>query len=150
MAAQDGNDNLQNGSSHSGSGTELGSEGIADKTFNEQDVAPAAETTGDEKQAPPEPASEKTNQQVAAEKDYSTWSIQQKRFLVFMGSGAAFFSPLAANIYYPIFNVLARDFHVSNTLINLTVTTYMVSLPQSATKYSYLTQSRSFKDLHLR
>lgn len=131
MAVQDEND----GSSHSGSGTEIGTE-IDDKTFNEQDVAPAAETTGDEKQSPlvAEPASEKTNQQVAAEKDYSTWSIQQKRFLVFMASGAAFFSPLAANIYYPVFNVLATDFHVSNTLINLTVTTYMVSLTQSTTK----------------
>ncbi len=39
----------------------------------------------------------------------------------------AFFSPLSANIYYPIFNILAQDFHVSNTLINLTVTVYMVS-----------------------
>ena len=133
MAAEDDNND---GSSHSGSGTEIGTE-IDDKTFNEQDVAPAAETTGDEKQSTlaVEPASEKTNQQAAAEKDYSTWSIQQKRFLVFMASGAAFFSPLAANIYYPVFNVLAKDFHVSNTLINLTVTTYMVSLTQSTTKH---------------
>ena len=131
MASQDDN----HSSSHSGSRTEIGTE-IDDKTFNEQDVAPTVETTGDEKQSPltAEPASEKTNQQVAAEKDYSAWSIQQKHFLVFMASGAAFFSPLAANIYYPVFNVLAKDFHVSNTLINLTVTTYMVSLTESTTK----------------
>ena len=128
MAARDDRDS-HNGSSQSGSGTELGIEPVADKTFNEQDVDPAAETTGKAKQASAdvEPASEKINQQVAEEKTYSTWSNSQKRFLVFMSSGAAFFSPLAANIYYPVFNILADYLHVSNTLINVTVTSYMVS-----------------------
>ena len=37
-----------------------------------------------------------------------------------------FFSPLSANIYFPALNPLARDLHVSNELINLSLTSYMV------------------------
>ena len=59
---------------------------------------------------------------------FSDWNSWEKQLIIFIGSAAALFSPLSANIYFPIFNVLARDLRVSNTLINLTVTTYMVSL----------------------
>ena len=58
--------------------------------------------------------------------DYSEWGAIEKKFIICMASSAAFFSPLSSNIYYPIFNVLAQDLHVSNTLINVTVTTYLV------------------------
>ncbi len=61
------------------------------------------------------------------EKNYSDFGSLEKKFIIFMASGAAFFSPLSANIYYPVFNTLAQDLHVSNTLINVTVTAYMVS-----------------------
>lgn len=61
--------------------------------------------------------------------NFSTWSHRQKVALVVMVSCFSFFSPLSANIYYPIFNTLSQHYHVSNTLINLTVTTYMVSNP---------------------
>lgn len=37
-----------------------------------------------------------------------------------------------ANIYYPAFNILADELNVSNTLINITVTSYMVSRPLAA------------------
>lgn len=60
-------------------------------------------------------------------KDFSDWKPWEKRLIVFTASSAALFSPLSANIYFPIFNTLAKDLHVTNTLINLTVTTYMVS-----------------------
>ena len=59
---------------------------------------------------------------------FSDWNPLEKQLIIFIGSAAALFSPLSANIYFPIFNVLAKDLQVSNTLINLTVTTYMVSL----------------------
>ncbi|MCJ1355498.1 MAG: hypothetical protein MMC33_005490 [Icmadophila ericetorum] len=58
--------------------------------------------------------------------DYSEWGAIEKKFIICMASSAAFFSPLSSNIYYPIFNVLAQDLHVSNTLINVTVTTYLI------------------------
>jgi multidrug resistance protein len=58
---------------------------------------------------------------------HSVFGKHQKRFIVFMASLAGFFSPVSANIYFPALNSLARDLNVSHTLINLTLTSYMVS-----------------------
>lgn len=57
---------------------------------------------------------------------YSIFGVHKRRFVVFIAAAGAMFSSLSANIYFPIFDVLAEDLQVSNTLINLTVTTYMV------------------------
>ncbi|KAI7341077.1 MFS general substrate transporter [Hortaea werneckii] len=57
---------------------------------------------------------------------FSIFTIQQKRFIVFMVAMAGFFSPLSANIYFPALNTLARDFNVSSGVINLTLTSYMI------------------------
>ena len=43
-----------------------------------------------------------------------------------MAAMGGFFSPLSANIYFPALNALARDLKVSNQLINLTLTSYMI------------------------
>lgn len=59
---------------------------------------------------------------------YSVFSKSQKRYIVFMTAWAGFFSPLSANIYFPALNQLATDLHVSNGLINLTLTSYMVRI----------------------
>lgn len=58
----------------------------------------------------------------------SVFTLNQKRFIVFMVSAASFFSPLSANIYFPALNSLAKAEHVSDSLINLTLTSYMVRL----------------------
>ena len=60
------------------------------------------------------------------EPPFSVFSRGEKTFLVVMASLAALFSPLSANIYYPALNVLATDLNVSNSLINLTITSYLV------------------------
>lgn len=57
---------------------------------------------------------------------YSVFSDRQRRFIVFMVACAGFFSPLSANIYFPALNALSRDLKVSNELINLTLTSYMI------------------------
>lgn len=62
-----------------------------------------------------------------ADVDYSVFSDGQRRFIVFMASWAGFFSPVSSQIYFPALNTLAKDLHVSNSLINLTLTSYMVS-----------------------
>ena len=43
-----------------------------------------------------------------------------------MASWAGFFSPVSGQIYFPALNALSTDLHVSNTLINLTLTSYMI------------------------
>lgn len=57
---------------------------------------------------------------------YSAFGKWEKRYIVFMVTWAAFISPTSANIYFPALNPLAEDLHVSNTIINLTLTAYMI------------------------
>lgn len=57
---------------------------------------------------------------------YTVFSKNKKRFIIFMAMMAGFFSPFSANIYFPALNVIAADLHVTNTLVNLTLTTYMI------------------------
>lgn len=64
----------------------------------------------------------------SAEDVYTIFGRNEKRFIVFMASLGAFFSPLSGNIYYPALNSVAADLHVSGSLINLTITSYMVLL----------------------
>lgn len=63
----------------------------------------------------------------ASDIPYSVFTENQKRFIVFTASWAGFFSPVSSQIYFPALNTLARDLNVSNSLINLTLTSYMVS-----------------------
>ncbi|KAL4776392.1 major facilitator superfamily domain-containing protein [Aspergillus nidulans var. acristatus] len=57
---------------------------------------------------------------------YSAFSNGQKRFIVAMVTLASFFSPLSGQIYYPVMPTLVENYHLSNALINLTITTYMI------------------------
>jgi multidrug resistance protein len=57
---------------------------------------------------------------------YSAFSTWKKRYIVIMVTWAAFISPTSANIYFPALNPLKDDLRVSTTLINLTLTSYMI------------------------
>ena len=57
---------------------------------------------------------------------YSIYTPRQKRFIVFMAAFGGIFSPISGTIYFPALNPLSADLHVSNSLINLTLTSYMV------------------------
>ncbi|KAL2137317.1 hypothetical protein VTI74DRAFT_5048 [Chaetomium olivicolor] len=57
---------------------------------------------------------------------YSVFGVWEKRFIVLVVSIACFFSPVSANIYFPALNSLSEEYQVSTTLINLTVTVYMI------------------------
>ena len=73
------------------------------------------------------------------EETYTTLSPSQKRCMISMATIGACFSPLVSNMYYPALNTLADDLSVDNTLINLTLTSYMVrSLLVSCVPYSLL------------
>ncbi|KAJ5378224.1 uncharacterized protein N7496_005633 [Penicillium cataractarum] len=62
----------------------------------------------------------------AAEAPYSVLPSGEKAFVIIMGSFAALISPLSSSAYLPALNTLARDMHVSVSLINLTITTYLI------------------------
>ena len=57
---------------------------------------------------------------------HSVFTKNQKRFIVVMASFGGFFSPVSSNIYFPALNALEKDLGVTSTLINLTLTSYMV------------------------
>jgi MFS family permease len=63
---------------------------------------------------------------VPSEPLYSVFSMRQKRYILFMVTWAAFISPTSASIYFPALNPLAAELNVSNALINLTLTSYMI------------------------
>jgi hypothetical protein len=70
---------------------------------------------------------------------WSVWTTTEKKLIILAAGIAAFFSPISAQIYFPALNTIAGDLKVSNTLINLTITTYMVSLSLSFTRKSKTT-----------
>ncbi|OBT68707.1 hypothetical protein VE03_01630 [Pseudogymnoascus sp. 23342-1-I1] len=57
---------------------------------------------------------------------YSVFSKRQKQYIVFMVTVGAFISPTSANIYFPALNPLAKDLNVSDALINVTLTSFMI------------------------
>ncbi|KAL4752905.1 hypothetical protein BDW72DRAFT_169896 [Aspergillus terricola var. indicus] len=57
---------------------------------------------------------------------YSAFSNGQKRLIMIMVTLASFFSPLSGQVYYPVMPTLVENYHLSNALINLTITTYMI------------------------
>jgi hypothetical protein len=61
--------------------------------------------------------------------DQAPWSIYskpQKKMLILTASVASLFSPLSGQIYFPALNTIASDLKVSSSLVNLTITTYLV------------------------
>ena len=57
---------------------------------------------------------------------YSIWTYGEKLAMVLLVSFMALISPMSGQIYLPALPLLARDLDVSASLINLTVTTYVV------------------------
>ncbi|KAK4947299.1 hypothetical protein LTR10_013667 [Elasticomyces elasticus] len=105
----------------SGSSETLGSQlatrndGALERTLTAQDYP-----------ARPEQAQRTVTTASAAGPVHSVFTTNQKRFIVFMASWAGFFSPVSGQIYFPALVPLANDLHVSNSLINLTLTSYMI------------------------
>ncbi|KIW18831.1 hypothetical protein PV08_03120 [Exophiala spinifera] len=60
------------------------------------------------------------------QRDYSVFSVNQKRTIVMVGSLASFFSPLSSSIYFPALDTIAAALNVSTSRVDLTVTTYLI------------------------
>ena len=73
----------------------------------------------------------------------------EKTFVIMAGSFAALFSPLSSSIYLPALPSLASDMNVSVSLINLTITTYLVMSNEVDKENMKLIISRYSKDSHL-
>ena len=72
------------------------------------------------------------------EPSYSVFGIYQKRYIVFMAAFGGLFSSLPANVYFPAMNTLSTELHVSDELINLTLTAYLIFQGLAPTIYGDL------------
>lgn len=61
------------------------------------------------------------------DKDYSVFTRNEKRIIVLCAGICSCFSPISSQIYFPSLDVISTDLRVSNTLVNLTITSYLVS-----------------------
>lgn len=61
-------------------------------------------------------------------KQYSVFTKNEKKLIVLCAGFCSFFSPISGQIYFPSLDAIATDLRVSYTLVNLTITTYMVKL----------------------
>ncbi|TLS25455.1 hypothetical protein PpBr36_06851 [Pyricularia pennisetigena] len=57
---------------------------------------------------------------------WSIWSARGKNAIVFAGSFASMFSPLSSNIYLPALGPIAHDLDVSDALVNISISTYII------------------------
>ncbi|KAF4966235.1 hypothetical protein FZEAL_10675 [Fusarium zealandicum] len=69
---------------------------------------------------------------------YSAFSKNTKRWITAMATVASFVSPLTANIYFPALNPISEDLGVSVSLINITLTSYMIFQGLSPTVFGDL------------
>lgn len=62
-----------------------------------------------------------------AQQPYSAFSAARKKFILSLVVAKAFIAPVSGSIYMPLLPVLTEDLKVSPTLINLTVTVFMLT-----------------------
>ena len=57
---------------------------------------------------------------------HSVFPKRTRIFIIAMAAACGFISPLSGNIYFPALNALSKDLKVSSSLINVSLTTYMI------------------------
>ncbi|KFY14255.1 hypothetical protein V492_02740 [Pseudogymnoascus sp. VKM F-4246] len=105
-------DNKEIPSLNEGHDSEIPSEEAAQTAVDVPTSEPPSET-------PVEPTDEYS-------RAYSVFTVTQKKMIVTTASLASLFSPMATAIYYPSLTTMAKDLHVSDAKINLTVTLFLV------------------------
>jgi hypothetical protein len=57
---------------------------------------------------------------------WSVYSTRGKRLLIFSASCATLLAPLSSQIYFPALEPIAKDLQVSPTLVNLSISSFMI------------------------
>ena len=91
-----------------------------------KDTGKSFHHSGNEILEPPSEAIGISQPNAMADVPYSVFTVSQKRMIVLTGSMASLFSPMSTSIYYPSLSQIAKDLHVSDTKISLTVTLFLV------------------------
>jgi multidrug resistance protein len=80
---------------------------------------------------------------------FSTFSVRQKMGITALVSLASVFSPISATIYVPALPTIADDLHVSVTLVNLSVTSYMILQGLAPSLWGPLTDAIGRRPIYL-
>lgn len=64
--------------------------------------------------------------QGAVAPQFSAFTSISKYLITIMASIASLISPMSSNIYLTALNPIAEDLHVTDSMVNFTITTYMV------------------------
>ncbi|KAF2656836.1 MFS general substrate transporter [Lophiostoma macrostomum CBS 122681] len=67
-----------------------------------------------------------TSQHQMENKPYSVFSHNEKRLIIICCGLSMFFSPVSGQIYFPSLPAIAADLNVSMSLVNLTITSYLI------------------------
>lgn len=105
-------------------------DGLADKQPKNRPLDPEdgdSHDRGAKTQEKESKAEEQGSVQPTPEVPFSIFTDTEKVFMVMTVSFMAMISPLTGSIYFPALPSLSQDLNVSSSLINLTVTTYLVS-----------------------
>ena len=130
-AAMKGNDVVDTEASSRSSGHACDQETVRSPSHGDQDESTAQEKTKKLDVEAPEDTNQEADTEALAQVQssrpvHTIFGRKQKFFIVFMAGLGAFYSPLTASIYFPALNAISEDLHVSNELVNLTMTTYMI------------------------
>ena len=93
------------------------------RNMAEPDKTPADPTNAIQRDASAEPPSEQLQ---STGPPYSIFTPTQKKIIVVVAAFGAVFSPMSTTIYLPALNTIAKDLNVSDSQINLTITTFLV------------------------
>lgn len=86
---------------------------------------------------------------VVEEKPHSLFTRQQKMIITVLVSLASVFSPMSATIYVPALPTIASDLNVSVSLVNLSVTSYMIFQGLSPSLWGSLTDVLGRRPIYL-
>ena len=99
----------------------------AEESQSEKKTEDSELHTGIHSPAPqPEQLKKDSNENTEDEEVYSIYRRKAKALIVLTASVTGFLSPLSSTIYFPALSTIAAELRVSDTLINLTITSYMV------------------------
>jgi multidrug resistance protein len=68
----------------------------------------------------------KTNGTTSSGPPYTAYSNSTRWFIVAVTGAGAFFSPLSGQIYYPVMPTLVKNYGLTTSAINISITTYMI------------------------
>lgn len=80
---------------------------------------------------------------------WSIWSSKQRKLIILTASFASLLSPLSGQIYFPALDTIAKDLHVSNSLVNLSITTYLIFQAIAPTFTAQLSDSLGRRPLYM-